>query len=140
MRYLKNFIRVDVVTANDVDKRLAKGWEIIETSKTAYDMGETTLNYHIGYSGNRLVTDLLDIIRKYEEHGLKDELIKRIALTNEDEINDIYEISAGTSFQKRIENSTVEFMKKYEAAVNNKNIEFVKKRDFSVLGEEDIPF
>lgn len=120
---MKDYIQVEVVSSKEVDKFLKAGWELIETSKTIYDIGESELNYHVGYTARRKIDDLISVIKEYEKYGLKEELFKKVAETNGHNIND-YDEGRDGHF---VRNETVQFLEKYEAAVNNKNTMFYKK-------------
>ncbi|MFA1739113.1 hypothetical protein ACIQ6U_10420 [Lysinibacillus fusiformis] len=76
--FMSKYSRVKKIDANFVDSYLAKGWELIDTTKELSSFGETTITYHMGYPISSYIADLKGIIEKYEELGLFEELKKRL--------------------------------------------------------------
>jgi hypothetical protein len=127
---MKDFIQVEIVDINELDGYLQKGWELFETTKTVFEDGETSLNYHIGFSAKSKVNELKRIIKFYEDHGFKEELFKRVALNNGHDIDD-YDSRGGHP----VKNDTISFLERYEAAVNNKQTKFYKKLTSEEIAE-----
>lgn len=128
---MKDFIRIEVVGANEVEQYLKKGWEIIETTKNVYEMGESTLNYHIGLTARSKVNELKRIIQLYEENGLKEELFKKVAQNNGHNIEDYDQSPDGHRFR----NDTISFLEHYEEVVNDKTTKFYKKLTSEEIAE-----
>jgi hypothetical protein len=120
---MKDFIQIEIVHSNEIDKYLQKGWEIIETTKMVYDDGGSRLNYHIGFSARSKVNELKQILKIYEEYGFKEELFKKVAQSNGDNIDNYDESPSGHP----VGNETVSFLEQYEATVNDKQTKFYKK-------------
>ena len=76
--FMSKYSRIQKMDANFVDSYLAKGWELIDTTKELSSYGETTITYHMGYPTNSYIADLKGIIQKYEQLGLFEELKKRL--------------------------------------------------------------
>lgn len=110
-----NYIKVEVISANEVDDYLAKGWVIIEVTK-AVDIDQSTyLKYHVGYPIQSQTECLLEIIKQYEKYGLKKVLIERKA----EELGEDIQKYDTSGFQE-IKTELTEFLSKYEFNVNNK--------------------
>lgn len=133
---MTDYVRVEVVGSGDkVDKYLNEGWEIIETTKSAYPEGDTFLSYHIGLPAKVLLDNLLEIIHEYEKRGFKDKLFQAVAEENGEKIDD-YE----TSGFFNVSTASTDFMEGYEKVVNNKRVSYFKRQEYSAPQEEDYTF
>ena len=128
---MNRYIKVEVCSANEVDKFLEKGWEIIETTKTHHDIGETTLNYHLGYPLTSKINDLKNIIHLYEKYDLKDELLKKVADYHGDNLDD-YDFGGPGHY---VNNDLTRFIEMYESSVNDKETKVYKKLSSEEIAE-----
>lgn len=120
---MKEYVRINVVGANEVDRFIQKGWEIVETSKEAYPEGDTFTKYHVGLPAKHLMNELLQIVKAYEKHDLKSKLYEAIANQSGEKVGD-YEASsysAGTELSN--------FMETYENVVNGRFVKYAKAND-----------
>lgn len=102
---------------DEVDTYLKDGWEIIETAK--YEEGsETRIDYHLGLPARAFADQLLEVIRTYEKHGLKEKLMEAVAESDGDDVSH-YQIGKGSYIQSK----TAQFMTEYEWRVNQKIVE-----------------
>lgn len=126
---LKEYVEIiELSHMQNVNRYIQEGWEVIDTLKRNIMHEEEVLNYVIGYPIKKRVEDLKEIIKAYEEKGLKEELFKGIAEDNGENYTEIHE----GSYQKQ--NETSKFMNKYEKALDSKNeyglVNDVKSFDF----------
>jgi hypothetical protein len=116
------YSRFEIVDAKEVDWYLSKGWQIIDSSKSAFPEGDIFVKYHIGYPTSRLVEDLTSIIREYEKRGFKEKLFDVVAAENSENVDD-YETTGFYDVQTPL----TKFMVSYEEKVNNKKVKFYKE-------------
>lgn len=119
---MKKFLDIIDCGPGSVDSFLEKGYEIIETTKDIHPDGET-LTYHLGYPMETHYQELKEIIDLYENHGLKEELFKKIGESIGENVSD-YEDSPGGH---KVNNELVKSLEKYERIVNRKNKKYSKK-------------
>ena len=120
-----DYIRIDIVGSDKVDKYLSEGWEIIETAKfiSSYPEGQdTSLSFHIGLPARVMVDKLMSVIKNYEEHGLKEKLYEGVA-------ESLGEIASeyGTGDGHHTSSKIAKYMENYEKVVNNKSVTVRKK-------------
>lgn len=120
---MSKYVEVTVVTDGDkVNKLISEGWEIISTNNYVIEPPDARTQYHMGLPAQVLVEELRGLIRKYEEFGFKDELFKKVAEQNEENLDDY-----GTGTGRYTIDKTPKFMSKYEKLVNNRNVEYLRK-------------
>lgn len=110
---MKEYIEITTCYPQEINKKLSEGWEIIDTTKDSSDYSESII-YHLGYPASARIAELIKLLKLYENHGLKEELFKKIALDNNEESE---EFIIGSSFDNY--SPTAEFMTNYEKIVNN---------------------
>ncbi|ULH21323.1 hypothetical protein ACSYG7_13620 [Bacillus velezensis] len=112
---MKEYVKIiELSHMENVNRYIQEGWEVIDTLKRNIMHEEEVLNYVIGYPIKKRVEDLKEIIKAYEEKGLKEELFKGIAEDNGENYTEIHE----GAYQKQ--NETSKFMNKYEKALDSK--------------------
>ena len=133
---MKDYIRLEVLGSGDsVDKYLSNGWEIIDTTKSAYPEGDTFVNYHLGLPAKVAMDNLLLIISEYERHGLKEKLFEAIAKQYDDNVDD-YDTDGFHSTKNELTN----FMQTYEDVVNNKKVTYHNRKESPFNNENDFNF
>lgn len=110
---MKEYVRIDTVGEGEVESFLADGWEIIETTKDLFDHETTRIRYHVGLSARTLLEKYKSIIDDYERFGFKDELFRKIAEENGEDITK-YSSSGKTTNDK-----TPMYMEKYYKVIHN---------------------
>lgn len=150
--FMSKYSRIQKMDANFVDSYLAKGWELIDTTKELSSFGETTITYHMGYPTNSYIADLKGIIGKYEELGLFEELKKRLC---EKEGIDIQGLREETFYLgNHPKNEAVNFLNHYVNVLKNKEGNYIyetpvnKKKEESkinetipvIVDEDSLPF
>ncbi|MFB2517506.1 hypothetical protein [Lysinibacillus sp. OTC-L20] len=150
--FMSKYCRIQKMDANFVDSYLAKGWELIDTTKELSSFGETTITYHMGYPTNSYIADLKGIIGKYEELGLFEELKKRLC---EKEGIDIQGLREETFYLgNHPKNEAVNFLNHYVNVLKNEKGNYIyddpanKKKEESkiketapvTVNEDDLPF
>ena len=133
---MKDYIRLEILASGDsVDQYLSKGWEIIDTTKSAFPEGDTFVKYHLGLPSKVLMDNLLSIIKEYERHGLKELLFESIAKQNDDNVND-YDTNGFHSTKNELTN----FMQTYEDVVNNKKVTYSNRKESPFNNDKDYNF
>ncbi|WP_107950274.1 DUF3775 domain-containing protein [Lysinibacillus parviboronicapiens] len=137
--FMSRYSRIQTMDANFVDSYLAKGWELIDTTKELSSFGETTITYHMGYPINSYIADLKGIIEKYEELGLFEELKKRLCEKEGIKIQGLREESFYLGNHPK--NETVNFLNHYVNVLKNKEGNYIyeapvkKKKEESKINE-----
>lgn len=110
---MKEYIQYGKAWQRNINEYIEKGWEVIETTKDAEQHGSTDIVYHLGYPASKRIEELLGLLKKYEQFGLKDELFKQVAESNGDDIKDYVK---GKGFYESDE--TAKFLSYYEKLVH----------------------
>ncbi|MFU8649271.1 hypothetical protein ACNA06_18365 [Lysinibacillus sp. RSDA_15] len=121
--FMTKYCRIQTMDANFVDSYLAKGWELIDTTKELSSFGETTITYHMGYPIHSYIADLKGIIEKYEELGLFEELKKRLCEKEEINIKGLREESFYLGDSPK--NEAVNFLNHYVNVIKNKKGNYI---------------
>lgn len=149
---MTKYCRVQKMDANFADSYLAKGWELIDTTKELLSFGETSITYHMGYPINSYIADLKGVIEKYEELGLFEELKKRLCEKEGLDPQGLREESFYLGDSP--ENEAVNFLNHYVNVLSNEKGNYIydepanKKKEESkiketesvTVNEDDLPF
>lgn len=150
--FMSKYCRIQTMDANFVDSYLAKGWELIDTTKELSSFGETTITYHMGYPAKSYIADLKGIIEKYEELGLFEELKKRLCEKEGINIKGLREESFYLGNPPK--NEAVNFLNHYVNVIKNEKGNYIyddlankKKEEPKIkettpvtVNEDDLPF
>lgn len=144
--YMSKYCRIKKMDAGFANSYLAKGWELIDTTKEFSNFGETSIKYHMGYPINSYIADLKEIIGKYEELGLFEELKKRLC---EKEVLDPQGLREEPFYvDNSSKNETVNFLNHYVNVLKGEEGKYSYSAPSSVKtvvsnlndNEEDLPF
>lgn len=120
---VREYVKVEVLTdANEIDKLMKQGWEIIATNNYVIEPPDARTQYHLGLPANVRIEQLREIVKKYEEFGFKDELLKKVAEQNGENIEDFTTHGGRPAYGE-----TPAFIKKYEDAVNNVDVRIYRE-------------
>ncbi|MCS5501935.1 hypothetical protein NY607_12440 [Lysinibacillus sp. A4] len=121
------YTKIATATERDVNKYLEKGWKLIDTTRSSYDGSgnDTSITYHLGYPVENHISDLLSIIRSYEENGFKEKLFFKWAEDSGINLDD-YSKNGGIGWGN--DHPTLEAIAKYEKVVNNKEVTYYATR------------
>lgn len=109
--------------ADEVNEYLTNGWDLIDTAQKAYGDGSFVTQHILGLSYKAVAEGLLTIVKAYEEHGLKEELLSKMV----DDEGDTAERYVTNGFFSD-KNDLAKFLVKYEALVNKKEVTFYKSK------------
>ena len=121
------YTKIATASEKNVNDYLDKGWKLLDTTKSAYDSSgnDTSITYHLGYPVENRISDLLAIIKLYEENGLKEELFSKLAMESGIDLNDY----SNGGFGWKVNHPTLELLTQYEKVVNDKDVEYYSKKD-----------
>ncbi len=115
---MKDYYQIREVSDVEILNACIKdGWEIIDSYSTGGD-----LRYHVGLTKDTVIENLRKVISMYEEHGMKDMLLKKVGESLGDDINDYEE----TTFQPSL-NPLAQMVKFYEQWVNEEDVMLKRK-------------
>jgi hypothetical protein len=113
----------------EVNGFISEGWELIDKEKSVdhYTNGEN-VKYILGFSYQKRVDELVEIIDAFEKYGLKEDLFKKIAEENDEDYGSIIKKTSwfGTEEDKP---KTAEFMEWFEKTLNGLDVNYGFKRD-----------
>lgn len=115
---------IETGSIDEAQRMIDNGWEIINTTTVTEPDGHSYFKYLIGFSYKDMANSLLSIVKDYEEQGFKDQLFEKIALKNDEKLEDYTRggfYSASTPLTK--------YMKNYDLVVDDKITSYEKVRE-----------
>lgn len=109
-------------SAEEVNKYLGEGWDLIDTAKSSYGDGGHEIQHVLGLSYKTLAEGLLTFVKDYEKSLSKEELFKAKA----EELGENYNLYGKGGFYTT-NNELTKYMKSYEQSVNNIETSYYKK-------------
>ena len=104
---------------------------MIETIKSVNpNTGSEFVKIILGLPIKEHVNKLISIIRDYEEHNLKDVLLKKVAEQLDDNVQDYKAVRSAESTTP-----LGKYMSDYEDVVNDEKVFYVKKNDIRYEGQ-----
>lgn len=109
-------------SADEVNKYLDEGWDLIDTAKRSYGDGSFEIQHIVGLSYKTLAEGLLTFVKDYEKLLPKEEIFKAKA----QELGENYNLYGRGGFYTT-KNELTKYMKSYEQLVNNIETTYYKK-------------